>query len=88
MRLVGASSSAIRTPFLIEVVAAGLVGTVLGIGILWGLVRYFFDGVLSRSSNALISASDVLIISPWLILGVILLSVVTGSVTLWRSLRV
>lgn len=88
MRLVGASGSAIRTPFLIEVVAAGLVGTVLGIGILWGLVRYFFDGVLSRSSNALISASDVLIISPWLILGVILLSVVTGSVTLWRSLRV
>lgn len=91
MKLVGASNRTIRTPFIIETVASGLIGAVMAIGLLWVSAWTLFDKYLltqQGSGTAFISSADVWIIAPFLLVGVVLLAVGTSTVTLWRYLRV
>lgn len=90
MRLVGASSFSIRTPFIIEVLIAGLVGAGLAIGLLWLTVNFIFNRYLNNQvlSQALISSDDVWVIAPYLAGGVVVLAILTSTTTLWRYLRV
>lgn len=90
MKLVGASNRTIRTPFIIETVAAGLIGALMAIGLLWLSAWALFDRYLIAESTgtAFINASEVWVIAPFLVLGVVLLAVATSTVTLWRYLRV
>ena len=90
MRLVGASNRTIRTPFVIETVVSGVIGAALAIGLLWVSAWVLLDRYLIREipGTALISSGEVLLIAPWLLLGVVVLAVATSSVTLWRYLRV
>lgn len=90
MKLVGASNRTIRTPFIIETVVSGLIGVVMAIGLLWVSAWVLFDRYLlqENAGTAFISANDVWLIAPFLVLGVIVLAIATSTVTLWRYLRV
>lgn len=86
MRLVGATRWYTQLPFLLEAVISALIGAFLAIGGLLVAKVLFFDNALRDLYGvnilARIGISDVLFVSPWLILGGILLSGVTGYVTL------
>jgi cell division transport system permease protein len=91
MRLVGATRWYTQLPFLLEAVVAGLVGAFLAIG---GLVvgkLLFIDNVLAEPIKANIippiQSLDIVAISPWLLLTAILVSSVTGYVTLRLYVR-
>jgi cell division transport system permease protein len=91
MRLVGATRWYTQLPFLLEAVVAGLVGAFLAIG---GLVvgkLLFIDKVLAEPIKANIippiQSLDIVAISPWLLLTAILVSSVTGYVTLRLYVR-
>lgn len=90
MRLVGASNWTIRAPFLTEMVIVSAVGVVLAVGLLIALMDYVFDQGASQIalSQAFIGTSDVWLIAPWMLLGVIGLAVLTSLVTLRRYLQV
>ena len=90
MKLVGASNRTIRTPFIIETIASGLIGVLMAVGLLWVSAWALFDRYLlqENAGTPFISASDVWIIAPFLVVGVIILAVATSTVTLWRYLRV
>lgn len=90
MKLVGASNSTIRTPFILETLIAGLVGTALAIGLLWFSAWSLFDEYLIQESSgtAFISSAEVLVIAPFLLVLVTILAIATSTVTLWRYLRV
>ncbi|MGK2317227.1 permease-like cell division protein FtsX [Gordonia rhizosphera NBRC 16068] len=86
MRLVGATRWFTQLPFLLESVVAALIGAFLAIGGLFTAKVLFFDNALRDLYGvnilARIGVSDVLFVSPWLIIGAILLSGVTAYVTL------
>jgi cell division transport system permease protein len=91
MRLVGATRWYTQLPFLLEAVVAGLVGAFLAIG---GLVvgkLLFIDNVLAEPIKANIippiQGLDIVAISPWLLVTAILVSSVTGYVTLRLYVR-
>ena len=90
MKLVGASNRTIRTPFIIETVASGLIGAVMAIGLLWVSAWALFDRYLlqENAGTAFISANDVWIVAPFLLVGVVVLAIATSTVTLWRYLKV
>jgi cell division transport system permease protein len=90
MRLVGASNWTIRAPFISEMVIVSAVGVVLAVVLLIALMDYVFNQGASQIalSQAFIGTSDVWIIAPWMLLGVIGLAVVTSLVTLRRYLQV
>lgn len=86
MRLVGATRWYTQLPFLLEAVIAALIGAFLSIGGLFAAKVFFFDNALHDLYGvnilARISGSDVLFVSPWLIIGGILLAGITSYVTL------
>ena len=90
MRLVGASNWTIRAPFISEMVIVSAIGVVLAVGLLIALMDYVFNEGASQIalSQAFIGTSDVWLIAPWMLLGVIGLAVVTSLVTLRRYLQV
>lgn len=90
MKLVGASNRTIRTPFILETLVAGLVGALLAVGLLWLSAWALFDQYLLETSaqTAFIDSTEVWLIAPFLVGGVVLLAVVTSTITLWRYLRV
>lgn len=90
MKLVGANNSTIRTPFILETLIAGLVGTALAIGLLWFSAWSLFDQYLipETTGTALISSAEVLVVAPLLLILVAALAIVTSTVTLWRYLKV
>ena len=91
MKLVGASNRTIRTPFIIETVASGLIGAVMAVGLLWVTAWALFATYLlaqQGSGTAFISSADVWVIAPFLVGGVVVLAIGTSTVTLWRYLRV
>lgn len=90
MRLVGASNVTIRTPFILEVLIAGLVGTGLALALLWSLTHVVFNSRLNQLfyDRALIGDGDVWATAPWMLLIVVVLAVTTSTLTLWRHLRV
>jgi len=91
MRLVGATRWYTQLPFLIEAVVAGIVGAFLSVGLLVLAKAFFIDRVLGDlfTSGILpqLGQLDVLIISPWLFLTSIVISALTGYVTLRLYVR-
>ncbi|GED98892.1 permease-like cell division protein FtsX [Gordonia crocea] len=86
MRLVGATRWYTQLPFLIEAVVAAVIGTVLAVaGLLIGK-KFFFDAALNDLYGvnilARVTTSDVLFVSPWLLLTGIVLASATSYVTL------
>ncbi|MBT9255850.1 permease-like cell division protein FtsX [Phycicoccus sp. MAQZ13P-2] len=90
MRLVGASNWTIRAPFISEMVIVSAVGVLLAVGLLIGLTQYVFTEGASQIalSQAFIGTSDVWLLAPWMLGGVVLIAVGTSVVTLRRYLRV
>jgi cell division transport system permease protein len=89
MRLVGASKAVIQLPFVLEGVIAALIGAVLASGTLWA-VAHFFIGMLARQypATAFISAREVLLLSPVLLILGTLLAGVSSLLTLRRYIKV
>ncbi|WP_207839918.1 permease-like cell division protein FtsX [Williamsia soli] len=87
MRLVGATRWYTQLPFLLEAVIATVVGSVLAIAGLFGAKALFFDRALQDLYGvnilAKIGVSDVLFVSPWLII----IGVGLSSVTAYATLR-
>ncbi|MBM6404358.1 ABC transporter permease [Phycicoccus sp. CSK15P-2] len=90
MRLVGASNWTIRMPFIVEMLIVSVVGAGLAVGLLAGLTKYVFTEGASKIalSQAFIGVSDVWLLAPWIVGGVVLIAVATSLVTLRRYLRV
>lgn len=89
MRLVGASNWTIRLPFILEGAIASLVGSALSCLVLAGIVRVFVTDNLSKSVSWMpfIDRQTVLMMSPFLMVGAILLSSLASAVSLHRYLK-
>ena len=91
MRLVGATRWYTQLPFLLEAVVAGVIGAILGTLGLFGAKAWFLDKVLAGPISAgimpPIDALDVVLVSPWLLLSAIVISAITGYVTLRLYVR-
>jgi cell division transport system permease protein len=90
MRLVGASNRFIRTPFVIEGIAASLIGAVLAAVAIVLLVQFFVGGYLAeRFENiALVDLDDALLVVPIVIVTGALLAGLSANVAIRRYLRV
>lgn len=92
MRLVGATRWYTQLPFLLEAVVAGLVGAILAIGGLVVAKMAFLDKAFSSLFQSgiipTIQLSDVLLFAaPWLLFIAIVVSALTGYVTLRMYVR-
>lgn len=89
MRYVGAANWTIRLPFILEGVIASLLGSVLSCLMLSLIVRVFISGWLAQSITWIpyVNQMTVLMISPVLVAGALLLSVVASTISLRRYLR-
>lgn len=91
MRLVGATRWYTQLPFLLEAVVAGVVGAVLAIGFLFVIAKVFLQGTMTDVVSAdvirPVETSDLLLVSPILLLLSVLISAVTGYVTLRLYVR-
>lgn len=94
MRLVGASSTVIYLPFVLEILLATLVGAGLAVGLLWALVHFGVDGLFNTGGSSagelvsMIGTSDVWDFAPWLFAGAFVIALATAWITLRRYLRV
>ncbi|GAB26130.1 MAG TPA: ABC transporter permease [Gordonia polyisoprenivorans] len=86
MRLVGATRWYTQLPFLLEAMLAAFIGSLLAIGGLFLAKLFFFDralaGLYGVNIVPRVTIGDVLFVSPWLVIGGIVLAAVTGYVTL------
>ncbi|MDV6014570.1 permease-like cell division protein FtsX [Haloechinothrix sp. LS1_15] len=92
MRLVGATRWYTQLPFLLEAVVAGVTGALLAVASLVGVQLFVVDGVLAEIRDAGIIAIPsllytVLIVAPVLLLSAVVISAVTGYVTLRMYVR-
>ena len=89
MRLVGASNWTIRLPFVLEGVVAALAGSILSCVSLGVLVKVFITDWLAKSVTWIpyINQTTVWMITPVLIVGAMLLSVIASSISLRRYLK-
>lgn len=89
MRLVGASNWTIRLPFVLEGVVASLIGSLLSCAVLSVLVKVFITDGLANSIKWIpfVNQMSVLCVSPVLILGAVLLSIIASTVSLRRYLK-
>ena len=89
MRLVGASNWTIRLPFILEGVVASLVGSLLSCVTLSALVKVFITDGRANSIKWIpfVNQMSVLYVSPILILGAVLLSIIASMVSLRKYLR-
>jgi len=88
MRLVGASAFIIQLPFILETLAATLVGSVLAIGLLYGMVRYGIGYLADKLPINFIGVTDVWTVTPLLLATAAVLAILTAWFTLRRYLRV
>ena len=89
MRLVGASNRFIQTPFVLEGVFAGLIGSVLAAGAVVAIVVFFVQGYLAESlSFTFVDLGDALLVVPLLILVGVLLAAVSAGIAITRYLKV
>lgn len=89
MRLVGASNWTIRLPFILEGVIASLAGSLLSCGALVLFVKVFVTDWLAKSVTWIpyVDQTTVWLISPILIVGAVVLSVLASSIALRRYLK-
>jgi cell division transport system permease protein len=85
MKLVGASNWFIQAPFVLEAVAAGLIGAVLAYGTLVVAKIYIFDGTLAPLASVLtpVPWSNV----NWMLPLLAAAGAAVSSVTGWIALR-
>ncbi|WP_427018582.1 permease-like cell division protein FtsX [Pseudarthrobacter sp. P1] len=90
MRLVGASKTVIQLPFVLEGVIAAVVGAVLASVAVWAVARFLVQGYLADTykDTAFISASQVLVLAPGLVLLAIVLAGISSALTLRKYLKV
>ncbi|MCT1607965.1 permease-like cell division protein FtsX [Nesterenkonia massiliensis] len=90
MRMVGASKSMIRTPFIMEGVIAAAAGAVLACAATWVIAEFMLGQWLPQQVPGVvfISAQDSLIVMPGLLLVAILLAALSSWLTVRRYLRV
>ena len=84
MRLVGASNWTIRLPFILEGVIASLAGSLLSCGALALFVKVFVTDWLAKSVTWIpyVDQTTVWLVSPILIVGAMVLSVLASSIAL------
>ena len=89
MRLVGATRWYTQLPFLLEAVVTGLVGAILAVVMVVLFKGWFLDSLIGSLSGVLggVGTLDVLLVSPWLLLTALIISAVTGYVTLRLYVR-
>ena len=89
MRLVGASNWTIRLPFILEGVIASLAGSLLSCGALALFVKVFVTDWLAKSVTWIpyVDQTTVWLVSPILIVGAMVLSVLASSIALCRYLK-
>ncbi|MFF2387260.1 permease-like cell division protein FtsX [Agromyces sp. NPDC058064] len=89
MRLVGASNRFIQTPFVLEGVFAGLIGSLLAGGAVVAIVQVFVQGYLAQNlSFTFVSLSDALLVVPLLVLVGVLLAAASAGIAITRYLKV
>ena len=89
MRLVGASNWTIRLPFILEGGIASLAGSLLSCGALALFVKVFVTDWLAKSVTWIpyVDQTTVWLVSPILIVGAMVLSVLASSIALRRYLK-
>lgn len=89
MRLVGASNWTIRLPFILEGVIASLAGSLLSCSALALFVKVFVTDWLAKSVTWIpyVDQTTVWLVSPILIVGAVVLSVLASSIALRRYLK-
>ncbi len=89
MRLVGASNRFIQTPFVLEGIFAGLLGSLLAGGAVVAIVTFFVQGYLADSlSFTFVGLDDALLVVPLLVAVGVLLAAVSAAIAIRRYLRV
>ena len=90
MRYVGASNSFIEIPFILEGVISALVGSLLAVGGLWAILRFFIQDWFASAMQwmNIVNVRDVYELAPFLILGAIALSALMSWIALRRHVRV
>ncbi|WP_127793797.1 permease-like cell division protein FtsX [Agromyces sp. LHK192] len=89
MRLVGASNRFIQTPFVLEGVFAGLIGSLLAGGAVLALVHFFVQGYLTEElSFTFVDLTDAWLVVPLLIVVGVLLAALSAGIAIRRYLRV
>ena len=90
MRLVGASNRFIQTPFIIEGVAAALIGSVLAGLAIVAIVEFFVQGYLAQTLplTSFVGLSDALLVVPILLAAGAVLAALSANVAITRYLRV
>ena len=90
MRLVGASKSMIRLPFVFEGIIAGVVGALLACAATWVIAEFLLGQWLNEQvpGTQFIDAAQSWIIMPGLVLIGVLLAVLSSWLTVRRYLRV
>ncbi|GAA2027483.1 permease-like cell division protein FtsX [Agromyces tropicus] len=89
MRLVGASNRFIQTPFVLEGIFAGLIGSLLAGGAVVAIVYFFVQGYLSESlSFTFVGLGDALLVVPLLVAVGVLLAAISAAIAIRRYLRV
>jgi cell division transport system permease protein len=91
MRLVGASNLFIQLPFMLEGAVAALIGSMLSVGVLWVVGKFWLAGWLASSFGTLMSrinTSDIFAVAPWLMIMAVVLAGLSSVVTLRRFTKV
>ncbi|QAY73666.1 ABC transporter permease [Agromyces protaetiae] len=89
MRLVGASNRFIQTPFVLEGVLAGLIGSLLAGAAVLAIVQFFVQGYLAKTlSFTFVDLGDAWLVVPLLILVGVALAAVSAGIAIRRYLRV
>lgn len=90
MRLVGASNLFIQAPFMIEGAIAALIGAALAVGTLFAGVQLLVDQWLAQSFRwtSFIGPADVWLVTPFLVVAALLLSLVASAFSLAKYTKV
>ena len=84
MRLVGASSTYIRLPFIFEAVIESLIGTSIAVGFGWAVIEYSKNSVVAESIFDITISDDYLI---FLTLSILMFSLVFGLFASFVGIR-
>ena len=84
MRLIGASSTYIRLPFIFEAVIESLIGTSIAVGFGWAVIEYSKNSVLAESIFDITISDDYLI---FLTLSLLMFSLVFGLFASFVGIR-
>ena len=94
MRLVGASTTYIQLPFLLEGVVAGVLGAGLACGVVVAVKSFVIDGLLSGTGGVgsifgrQVEWSEIVVIMLWLLLTGVVMTSLASFLSLRRFLRV